>query len=213
METVSITRALADLKVLKARYSRALSDLEETAIAIKKGNQLQSPHSGRTEEDFCSAALSQYNKVIDIYNRIVQLKTAIDESNSLTYVTIGKSSRMTVQEAITQKNLLPLKEEQLSILSAALFRARQSFENAEESNRLKLEKCLSEIRTSGSSLSAKADLEKEEKERIDRLYGVTFVDPLKLASVVKTLTEEIDDFKNNVDFALSESNATTFIQI
>jgi hypothetical protein len=212
METISITRALADLKVLKARYSRALSDLEETAIAIKKGNQLLSPHSGRTEEDFCSAALSQYNKVIDIYDRIVRLKTAIDESNSLTYVTIGKS-RMTVQEAITQKNLLPLKEERLSILSTALFRARQSFESAEESNRLKLEKCLSEIRTSGSSLSAKADLEKEEKERIDRLYGVTFVDPLKLASQVQSLTEEVDDFKNNVDFALSESNATTFIQI
>lgn len=39
------------------------------------------------------------------------------------------------------------------------------------------------------------------------------VDPLELASKIRSLEEEIEDFLSNVDFALSESNAKTEIEI
>ena len=57
------------------------------------------------------------------------------------------------------------------------------------------------------------DLEKRAVEQVESLYGVKFVDPLSLETLVKQLETEVEDFKNNVDFALSESNSTTFIEI
>jgi hypothetical protein len=42
---------------------------------------------------------------------------------------------------------------------------------------------------------------------------VELVDPLDLAAKISGLEEEIDAFETNVDWVLSESNATTFLQV
>ena len=39
------------------------------------------------------------------------------------------------------------------------------------------------------------------------------VDPLNLAKTIEDLSDEIEDFESNVDAALSEINALTFIEI
>jgi hypothetical protein len=41
----------------------------------------------------------------------------------------------------------------------------------------------------------------------------SIVDPLGLADVIRNLETEIEDFKSNVDFVLSESNARTEVEI
>ena len=38
-------------------------------------------------------------------------------------------------------------------------------------------------------------------------------DPLNLDKVIKQMETEIEDFRANVDFVLSESNATTLIEV
>jgi uncharacterized protein YceH (UPF0502 family) len=42
---------------------------------------------------------------------------------------------------------------------------------------------------------------------------VDLVDPLDLAARISSLEEELDAFETNVDWVLSESNATTFIEV
>lgn len=41
----------------------------------------------------------------------------------------------------------------------------------------------------------------------------SIVDPLGLADRIRSLESEIEDFKSNVDFVLSESNAKTEVEI
>lgn len=43
--------------------------------------------------------------------------------------------------------------------------------------------------------------------------GFTLVDPLKIDDKLKTMTDEIEAFESHIDSALSEANATTFIEI
>ena len=57
------------------------------------------------------------------------------------------------------------------------------------------------------------ELEKKAVEQIEGLYGVKFVDPLSLETIIKQLESEIEEFESNVDYALSESNSQTFIEI
>ena len=57
------------------------------------------------------------------------------------------------------------------------------------------------------------EVEKKVLESMEKLYEVNFVDPISLSDKIQALEKEIQDFNTNVDFALSESNSTTFIDV
>ena len=61
-------------------------------------------------------------------------------------------------------------------------------------------------------ISMKSYLEKKAKESIESLYKVSFVDPIMIEEEIEKLDKEISDFKTEVDYVLSESNSTTFIE-
>ena len=199
----SITRALTEVKTLEKRFYGSVDDLH--LVAVKHGLILRRPYSSIKQEDFEKKAKAGNQSVKDIEERISTIKKKIAEINSTTTVTIGSRS-MTIQEALIEKStLLPLKKARLTRYKRLLADARNQFDAAGMENEEKIQK----------NIQDRKDVitEKQAREEIESTRKVEMVDPLNLADEIKKLEEEITEFEGNIDFALSEVNSTTFIEI
>jgi tetrahydromethanopterin S-methyltransferase subunit G len=205
----SITRALAELKLLKDRINKEI--FAASMIAVKHGKKLRSPYTSFKEEDFVITAKSQYQSIIALMNRLDMIKIAIDRSNFETKVKIG-SKEMTVLEALVEKGNITFKKSLLNYMKQQQSGARREVELATKENKTKVENIVHDQLTS-KDISKKEDVEKEAVEGIEKLYEIKLIDPLALEDKIKELETEIEEFEKNVDFVLSESNSTTFIEI
>lgn len=211
MAKFTITRALAELKLLKSRYNTEL--LSSSLVAVRQGQKLRQPNSAMTAEVFESKATAQFQSIEALRNRIIRIKEEIDKSNAATVVEIGGKS-MTVQQAIVRKNYIDLQEVELRNLKQQYLKAQREKDLAEAENKARVEKLVSEATSakSGAAIDTHA-IEKDGLDAVEKLYSVAFVDPIKISEKIEALEKEIEDFKTNVDYVLSESNSTTFIEI
>jgi hypothetical protein len=207
----SITRALAERKVLIKRHEKAVKELD--LIAVQRGSRLMGGYSHIKPEDFIDKVKEAWQSVLSLETRIDAIKTQIDRSNLITTIKIG-SKEMTIQEAIVMKNSICLKKDRLTKMKQSYRQALSANNDALEENRRRVEKTVAD-NTAASGAMSKVDpeLEKKAVEQIEGLYGVKFVDPLSLETIIKQLESEIEEFESNVDYALSESNSQTFIEI
>lgn len=206
---ISITRALSELKVLQKRFDKELAELK--AISVQHGMVLRGNVSIKPE-DFKAKAKSMLESIEALERRILMIKTEIQQSNSVTLVKIG-SKEMTVLEAIIQKSLIYNRKNILRSLKRQLEEANDQFEKAQSLNDSKVEKQLEDYSSKSSGSKIDSSLEKEIRQSVEKLYPVLLIDPCNLSEKIKELEQEIEDFENNVDFALSESNALTLIEV
>jgi hypothetical protein len=204
----TITRALAELTMLKDRHQKEVSKMN--LIAVKQGAKIRKPNSSYDEKSFIEQANQSYQSVLDIERRILLIKNQIDMSNFTTKVKIG-DIEMTVQEALNMKRLIDLKKTRLMYLKTLKSRATSDYDAGIEENRRRIEK-MSQDQMSGGGSKA-GDAEKEIVESVEKIYKMDFIDPIKLSDEIMKLEAEIDDFDNNVDYVLSESNSTTYIEV
>lgn len=206
----TITRALADLKVLKSKYNKEVYQL--SLVAVKHGSKLRSPYSQYKEEDFCNQAKSSYQSVCDLERRIEEIKNKIDISNFNTKVKVG-DREMTIQEVLNYKNnVLGYKQQRLSMLKDLKLRAASDFDKALQDNKNKVDK-MSADKNAGGSTKSSSDIEQDALDFVEKAYAVSLIDPIKIDEEIKKLDDEITNFTNNIDFVLSESNSTTYIEI
>lgn len=206
----TITRALAELKLLKDRVSKETEYLQ--LIAVKHGNKLRSPYSQYKEKDFIDQAKSGYQSVCDLEKRIEEIKNKIDVSNFTTKVFIG-DKEMTIQEVLNYKNhILAIKEHRLFRLKEFKRVALFDHDKAISENKQKVDK-LTTDKNSGSSTKSAGEIEEDASTFVDKLYEVSLVDPIGIDSEIDKLEKEINEFKHNIDFVLSESNSITTIEV
>jgi tetrahydromethanopterin S-methyltransferase subunit G len=205
---ISITRALSELKVLQKRFEKEVRNL--SVISIRHG-QILMDNSSIRPEDFREAAKSQLQRIEDLQKRIFEIKTKIQQSNAITVVKIG-SREMTVLEALVKKSVLENQKDLLAKLKSALVTSNHLHEKAISTNEARVSKQLEDA-TKNTSVKLDPEIEKEIKKSVESLYPIEVIDPCKISDKIKELEEEIEDFENNVDFALSESNALTQIEV
>lgn len=204
---ITITRALSELKTLKARYEKEVSDSK--LIGVLHGYKLRAPYTSYTKESFASQASSMYQSIVDLEKRIIEIKTKIDISNFNTRIIID-GKEMSVLEAINLKSLIDLKKDRLITMKSQLRKARSSYDEAIEENNIKIEKQVQDQTSAGNK---DPKIEEQVRSSIDNLYAVSLIDPVKLEESIITLEKEISNFENEVDFVLSESNSTTYIEV
>lgn len=208
---ITITRALSELKTLQNRYEKSLEVLN--IVAVKQGTKLCSPNSSCKVEDFIENAAASLQSVEDIFARIIKIKTAIDKSNSVTKITVGQKE-MTIQEALVLKKYLDLRKGEYRKLQVLSRTAKNTFEEALRDNQATIERMISsQLGREGVSEAQKATARKDAEEYIEKSKAVELIDPCKIDSLIKGLDSEITEFENNIDYALSESNSTTKIDI
>lgn len=197
---ISITRALAELKLLDKRIGKEISKLSPATTVVK--TDVDSDEA----KGFKAVADSNLDKIQALINNAYKLKGAIIQSNAATKVEIGGKS-MTVAEAIAKKDLIEYEELLRNKLSHALTLAEHDAVRSETTARNKGEQVA-------------AALAGEDKGMFDSVYR-SFMDQNTSAvvaseAVINTrdrLDNDIDEFLKEVDFALSESNTRTTIEV
>jgi hypothetical protein len=72
---------------------------------------------------------------------------------------------------------------------------------------------MSTDKNAGGSTKSSSDIEQDALDFVEKAYAVSLIDPIKIDEEIKKLDDEITNFTNNIDFVLSESNSTTYIEI
>ncbi len=204
----TITRGLAELTMLKDKHQKEVMKLN--LIAVKQGTKIRKPNSSYDEKSFIEQAKQTYQSVLDIERRILEIKNKIDESNFTTKIKIGEIE-MTVSEALNMKRLIEFKRTRLNYLKNMKAKAQLDFDCGTEENRRRIEKMAQDQAAGGSSKAGEA--EKEIVESVERIYKMDFIDPVDITKEIEKLENEITEFDNNIDYVLSESNSTTYIEV
>lgn len=202
---ISITRALTELKTLDGRITKAIN---KPFVHSKVGNRVSG--TNKTEAEIIQEVKQDFQSYRDLIERRNKLKCAIVKSNAITMVEVGDKV-MTVAEAIERKTSVQMEESMLNQLKGQYSRMYSSVEqhNTQVNNKLAelIQVNLSKDRKVSEDdykLIAKPFLEQNE---------ASLIDPLGISALINTMEKDIEDFKMNVDFALSEVNALTKITI
>ncbi len=194
-EEISITRGLATLKLLEKKIEKATQQGE--FITYKIGNKLES------QKDHVAA----YQSVKDLITKRQSIKSAITASNSITQIIVAGKT-MTVAEAIDYKNAIVYKVDFLDKLKRERYKIVSSVEDVNENVNFRLDKLIES--SVGNEKSSKSEIEAISKPFLAR-NGAVVVDTLGIDDKIQELEDEIDNFTNDIDIELSESNSKTLI--
>lgn len=202
MSSMSVTQALAELKLLRKRLENGLYQVEWARVSTKT--------QPVNVEKFTTAAKASLQSYTDLYDRYVALKTAIVRANAETRVKVG-SWEGTVADAIECKRSIELKKKLLDTMREQLVDARTQYDQEQARLTDRLERLLvselgKDVRTNPETITALTTTFRTNNP-------IELVDPLDLASRVKVLEEEIDSFETNIDWVLSEANGRTMINL
>lgn len=208
-ETMTIHKALAELKILENRIMKTVGD-GTYCVANKHSNE---KINGVSVEEYKKVMQGAYDKAVDLITRYKAIKKAITLSNAKTVVKIGEEE-YTVAEAIWMKNhgvefdelLLNELREQYNKAQAKIL--KQNGNDLEQ----RAEQYVVGIY---GSKEGKTNTDDFEKTKQDFITSQTFelVDPIGILEKIEVLEEKISTFKAEVDAALSTSNALTVIEV
>jgi hypothetical protein len=205
---MSIHRGLSELKMLDKRIERSVKDSK--FIGSKKKSAENVNNTTTSKDKFIENIKKEYQSIQALIKRRTEIKRLIVLSNAKTMVVVG-DKEYTVAEAIENKKIIENKKELLKQLKTQLNTnmAQVSKKNEEVESRLDEQ---IQIMLGSDKQSKTAGLEgfinqyKEQNEW-------ELVDGLGINEEINKLENEIEEFENNIDFVLSESNAVTFIEV
>ena len=204
---MSITRALNELSLLDSRISRAIS--EGQFSTYKKASSKNVLNGRKTVEEFEKDAKASYQSINDLIERRKKIKELIVASNAVTKVMVG-SVEYTVASAIERKASIEYDRMLLNKLVSSL---ANSVQNTEKAN----ERVESEINNMNLAYVSKENTVSDTMLKMNQEYReqnkTVVIDPLNLQKLIDDLRHDIEEFENNVDFSLSESNALNHIII
>ena len=204
-EQISITRALAEIKTLDARIVKATN---ERYVEMSVGGSVVG--SNRSEDETKAAIKQKFQSFTDLVKRRNALKCAIVSSNANTKVKIG-DKEMLVAEAIERKNSIAFEEQMINNLRSQHRTAISKVESTNIQANQRLDQMI-EVNLGKDRKASEDDYDVIAKPFMAK-NEAKLIDPLDLEALVQQLQNDVDEFKLNVDFALSEINAVTKITV
>lgn len=208
-ETLTIHKALAELKLLDDRIEKAIND-GVYCIANKHSN---SKINGIPVGDFTKVMQGGYDKASDLIKRRNAIKRAVVLSNASTKVSVG-GTEYTVAEAIEMKNHGIELDTDLMNAMRRHYDAAQAKIKQENGKDLedRADQYVIAIYGQKEGKTNSADIEKVKKDFLEA-NSYELLDPLKILDKIEELEKKIHNFTTEVDAALSVSNALTEITI
>ncbi len=206
-KTISVTKALSELKMIGKKIEDGIRRLNPVAMYIGK----KPPKEFESIEDFKSKGKAAFQSVNNLVDRYAKLKGAIVRSNAVTKVDVG-SKNMTVAEAIEKKSSIAFKKMLLQQLESQYARVMMAVDTENRRVELRLQTLLE------ASYGKDVKVNEEDHDKIAKPF--TESNEAKLADALGDIKRQIDDLRNeidefvlNVDVALSEINSRTDISI
>lgn len=206
---MTITRALAELKLLDARIGSAINSTQFIGGKKKSATKVTPT---QTVDEFNKSVQSAYDSVKKLIENRKVIKSAIVDSNATTKVKIGEVE-MTVADAIERKD--SIKYEQM-FLNQMINHFNQATAQVNRENE-KVQQKLDELLVASFGKENKGKTNDNEIQAISEPFlaqnEYEVVDPLKLKDKIDKLQFDIQGFTSEVDYVLSESNAITKISV
>jgi hypothetical protein len=201
-QSMSITQALAELKLLRKRFECVLSDAEFITLKTKT-KQLDT-------EAFKRSAMGSYQSFKDLLSRYNRMKAAIVVSNATAKVTVA-GHEYSIAEAVERKRSIETEKTCLRLMQQQYKDVMERYEAHQEAQQERLDRLVMQ------------ELGKDNKTSIEIVTQLTatfmesnkaeVVDPLKLKEKISEIQKDLENFETNVDWALSESNGRTVIMV
>jgi uncharacterized membrane protein YgaE (UPF0421/DUF939 family) len=202
---MSIHRALAELKTYDDRIKRAIAN--DFVIANKRSND---KIRGKSIDEVKSQIQGSFDSFFALTENQRRIKSAIVLSNANTRVKIG-GTEYTVAEAIERKAKIVHDEALLLALKNQFNSQNEKVEKENTELPQKLETYLQAILGEKDKRTVE-DIESHTKAFENR-NKFELIDPCDIAKQIEKLEQAVTAFKTEVDYVLSESNATTFVEI
>lgn len=203
---ITIHRALSQLKTIEGRVSDLLS--QQTFVDAYQGDGRKI--KGIAKEDRIASIQSGYDSVIDLLSLQDRIKSQIALSNATKQVIVAGET-MTVAEAISRKHTAALKYTFLEVLQRQ-FRQAQATVNKGNEKAVEIAN-KSIVDTFASSEKLSTEEVENYRKAVMKANEFNLLDPLNIERKIKLLQDSLEEFNEEVDAVLSESNATTFIEI
>lgn len=202
-DDMTITRALVELKTLDKRIQKSI---DESVFCSIQG-ELRKPDPKTTN------AQSNYDKIRDLMNRRIKIKSAIVSSNASTRIKVCGMD-MSVAEAIELKSSIKNYKTLLMRMKQQYGDSTLRVEQENQRTRTNLENSLSKIDNGNSNGNSSERLNVGDYSKsYMKIHGVEVYDPIKIEEKITSLEKFINDYESEVDFVLSEKNATTKLSL
>ena len=208
MKKMSITRALAELKLLDKRISKSIGQAKFVTFAKDNSKDVV---RGLSKEDYNKEAKATLQSIKDLIERRSKIASAIAISNATQDIDVA-GKKYKVVEAITRKNNIQHEEELLGQLKSQLANANYNIENNNKNVNDKLQQILlTMVGKDNAKNMTEETIKISEQYRKDNEYSL--VDGLGAEKLISEMEKEIDEFMFEIDFALSTNNSLTEIEI
>lgn len=208
-ETMTITKALSELKILDKRIESEICEAQFCAANKHIMRNLNGKPIAEAKKDMQSA----YDKITSLINRRNAIKKALTLANATIKVKIG-DSEMTVAEAIYFKtNGIEYEKDLLEAMSSQ-YNKVQSILAQNNGDKLTRD-CEQYITNTYGSKEVRVDsaeIDNAKKSYIeDNTYDI--IEGVDTKQTIEKLKDKIDKFESEVDAAITVANATTTIEI
>ena len=208
MAKITILRALNEVSTLNKKIEKSLNQ-NGSFLSYSIGEK--PPTGFNTIAEVETDIKGRFQSISDLITRRSNLKSAIVASNAITMVTINGQT-MTIAAAIEFKTSVQYRKSLLSTLinnSSSINRKVEQHNERIEQQALQLaEQVLGNKAAKVGKEEITAITEPYKKDRLAAL-----IDPIDIKKVIDELEDEINGFENEVDNILTESNATTEIEV
>lgn len=204
MSSISIARALVELKTLDARINKITTSTQWIIFKTKNKN------SNFIEDEFKKNTQSEFQSLNDLIIRRDKLKNVIMNSNSITEVELGEN-KMKVSQAIEYKKTIEYKKKLLENLKKQRQYVTVEYETHKQRVQNKIDENIKVI--CGKDSKPDESVIKSVSDGITKGDPIEIYDPLCLDKIIKDLEISIENFTANVDYVLSESNALTIVYV
>lgn len=208
-ETMTIYKALSELKVLDARIETAINTPVYCCAKKHSTDKVAGTDVTQIEKNI----RSYYDKAVDLINRRKAIKRAVVLSNAVTKVSVC-GVEYTVAEAIEMKNHGKEFEQRLSSAMKRDYIKAQERISKENENGLeeRADQYVTAIYGQKDSKTNAADIEKVRNDFITS-NQFELVDPIGVLEKIDDIDKITSGFLSEVDSQLSVSNALTEITI
>jgi len=211
MTEITITRALSELGTIGDRIDKAISGGKFVAV-VKGDNRKPVEACYSTEADLLNVLQSSFDSVESLIARETLLKSAVLLSNAVTKVTIA-NKEMTVAEAIHMKTVAEHKKRFLVSLKNQLSMASRLAHEINKELEDKIERALASIYSAGKE-APNQDQRNNVATPLKREHEARIVSSkTDLQEFIRKFESDLNDFLTECDYALSEVNCKTVIEV
>ena len=203
---MTIHQALCEMKLYDKKIKKAFSD---SYIYANRNNN--DKIKGKPIKDIETAIKASYSSVVDLLENKKRIKEAVALSNANSSIVVGGVT-YTVVGAIERKNQAETEGQFIYVLKGQF--QKEYAELTAENSRLpeKTQNYLQTILGNDKNNWKVEDIQKFSLE-YEKNNKYELVDPLDLLKTIESLENNLDDFLNNVDYALSTHNAQTLVEV